>query len=123
MITALMVRPDEHPTPTMLCDNSEYLDRAVSIDSDLMCSASVSRLDEGIAVIFCREAVFFGLRDNRRVKRRIIAGVFYIVAYENGKLMSLSDDDIVKYTAMFWEPEIFLDDEALDSWFDSLATP
>ena len=37
MVTALMIKPGEHPIITMLCDTAEYLNHAVSLGSDEIC--------------------------------------------------------------------------------------
>lgn len=120
MITALMIRPAEYPQITMLCDNPDYLDRAVSIDSDLPCTASVLRVSKGVVAIFATGAGSLNLKGNRKVGKRIITGTFYIVGVNKGKLCSLTDEDIAKYTAKFWETEIYTEDEITESWFDGL---
>lgn len=120
MVTALMIRPAEYPKITMLCDDADYLDRAVSIDTNLLCSASVLKIAKGVVAIFATGAGLLNLKGNRKVGKRIITGTFYIVRICEGRLCSLTDDDIAKYTAKFWETEIYTDDEITESWFDGL---
>ena len=120
MVTALMVKPGEHPCPTQLCDNRDYLDRAVSADMEVVCSAAVMRLTDGIAIIYNDEALMMGTA-NRRVGERIFSGVFYVVGLADGRLVSLTDAQIAQYMVRFWETEIYTTDEVVDAWIDSLC--
>lgn len=120
MITALMIRPTEHPQITMLCDNGEYLNCAVGIDTALPCTASVTKVDKDIVAIFADGVGTLNLKCNRKVGKRIITGTFYIARVNKGKLCSLSDEDIAKYTVKFWETEMYTEDEITESWFDGL---
>jgi len=118
-VTALMVKPGQHPVITQLCDDSNYLDLAVSIDDDFMMrSASVLALKKNIIVIHAYQGNSLDLGCNRRVGKRILCGTFYIVGLKDGQLRSLTKDEITKYTSKFWEPELFTDDEVINSWFD-----
>ena len=117
MVTALMVSPGKHPCITQLCDNRDYLNRAVGIDSDLLHTATALRIEDGIAAIHSDDCALSIQPPNRRVGNRIIAGTFYIVGVKNGKLKSLTDDDITRFTLQYWEPEIYSEDDVFDSWF------
>lgn len=121
MITALMVKSGERPNITHLCDNTEFLNMAISIDTIIPCSAQAIQLKKDIAIIHACEGTSLALEGNRRVKNRIILGTFYVVAVKNGKLRSLTDKEITKYMSQFWEPELFTDDEITESWFDELT--
>ena len=99
-----------------LCDNGEYLDHCVSIGSPLVYTATALRLEDNIAAVFCRNGHLFSLPCNRRVGERIICGVFYVVRVKDGKLQSLADTDVVKYSLDYWESEKFDDEEIADSW-------
>lgn len=121
MVTALMVKPGEHPAITQLCDNRDYLNHAVSIGEDLVFTATATRLEKGIAIIHNSECASALVPSNRIVGKRILAGTFYIVRVKDGSLRSLTDADIVKYTLRFWEPEIFTEDEILENLFDSMC--
>ena len=110
MITALMIRPGKHPCITQLCDNRDYLNCAVSIDSDLTHTAAALRIEDGIAAIYSDDCAL-------SIEPPIITGTFYIVRVKDGKLKSLTDDDITRFTLQYWEPEIYSDDEVFDSWY------
>lgn len=120
MVTALLVKPGEQPCITQLVDDRDYLDCAVSIGTDNLCTAATLTLKKEIAVIYAWEGTVMGLKGNRKVGKRIIAGTFYIVRIKNGVLQSLTDKDIVKYALRFHETEEYTDDEVIDSWFDGL---
>ena len=55
----------------------------------------------------------FSLPGNRRVGDKVICGTFYIVRVKNGKLVSLSDTDVVKYSLEYWAPEHFTEAELM----------
>ena len=123
MVTALIVLPNQHPQITQLCDDRAFLDLSVSRGTDSMCSAVAISLEKGIAIIYAQEGALLCLPGNRSVGNHIIAGTFYVVGVKDGKLRSLTDAEIIKYTSQFWESEIFTDDEVLDSYFDSILAP
>ena len=115
MITALIVEPNKSPRPTQICDNEEYLNHCVSPDSCLVYTAGALKLGNNIAAVYCRNGYMFSLPGNRRVGDKVICGTFYIVRVKNGKLVSLSDTDVVKYSLEYWAPETFTEDELMDS--------
>lgn len=121
MVTALMVKPGEHPAITQLCNDRDYLNLAISVGEDLLLTATASCLEEGIAIIHSTEYAPTLATANRRVGQRIIAGTFYIIRTEKGELQSLTDADIIKFTLRFWEPELFDEDELIESWLDCIC--
>jgi hypothetical protein len=116
MVTALKFEVGKNPCPCRLCDDGDYLNHCVSPDSYLTYTAAALKVDTGIAAIYCRNGHMFSLPGNRRIGDRIICGVFYIVRVKDGKLKSLTDTDIVKYSLQYWHAERFNDDDILDSW-------
>lgn len=121
MVIALIIKPGEHPTITMLCDTAEYLNHAVSLGSDEICFAQARRLENNLAVLYSNSNVSFGFSANRKVNGKLISGIFYIVGVADGKLRSLTDREISKYTAQFWHAEIYTEDEVLEAWLDEIA--
>ena len=117
MVTALMVRPDEHPAIAQLVDDSNYLSRAVSVDVDVPLTAEALEIETGIVAIHSYEGAILGTAPNRQVGSKVVDGVFYIVGVHKGKLRSLTDEEIVMFTLQFWETEIHTEDEVFDSWF------
>ena len=120
MVTALMVKPGEHPCPIQICDDRNYLNRAVSADMDIVCSSAAMSLTDGIAIVYNEDAFMMGVA-NRRVKERILSGVFYVVGHSEGRLVSLTDAQIAHYMARFWETEIYTDEEVVDAWVNGLC--
>lgn len=117
MIKALMVRPGEHPSITLLIDDGKFLDCAVSTDTDFPLTATALEVESGIIALHSEEGVLLGLPPNRQINTKIIAGTFYIAGHHKGKLRSLTDKEITRFTLGFWEPEIHSVDDILDSWY------
>lgn len=116
MVTALKISPGQNPTPCFLCNNRDYLNRCVSPDPCLTYTAAALKVDDNIAAIYCRNGYMFSLPCNRRVGDKVICGIFFIVRVKNGKLRSLTDADVVKYSLQYWDAESYTDDEIMDSW-------
>ena len=120
MVTALMVKPGEKPCVVSLLDDGEYLNAVVSIGATLMCTAAVLPIEKDVVVIYAWEGVMAGLKGNRKVGKRIIAGTFYVVRVIDGELLPLSEKDITKFCYRFQEIREYGDQEVMDSWFDDL---
>lgn len=116
MVTALKIEPGKNPVPCQLCDDGEYLNHCVSLDSCLTYTAAALKLDANIAAVYCWNGYLFSLPGNRRVGDHIICGVFYIVRVKDGHLRSLTDADVVKYSLEYWCAEYFTEDEIMDSY-------
>lgn len=120
MVTALMVKPGEQPCITQICDDRDFLNCAVSIGANAMCTATAITVERDIVAIYAWEGVFAGLHGNRRIGKRIISGTFYIVREMDGDLYPLTEADVAKYSYRFRKAKQFTDDEVIDSWFDGL---
>ena len=120
MVTALMVKPGEKPCVVPLVDDSCFLNAMVSVGSTLMCSAAVLPIEKNVVAIYAWDGVMAGLKGNRKVGKRIIAGTFYVVRIVDGQLVSLSEDEISKYSHRFRKIQEYSDTEVMDSWFDDL---
>lgn len=120
MVTALMVKPGEQPCVTEICDDRDFLNCAVSIGANAMCTADTVSVERGIVAIYAWEGVMAGLPGNRKVGKRILAGTFYIVREVNGYLYSLLPDDIARLSFRFRKIKEYSDDDVINSWFDGL---
>ena len=120
MITALMVAPGDHPVVTVLCCCKTFLDLAVSFGAGEPCEVSFFPLTDDAGILYNREAIFYGLKGNRRIGRRILAGVFYVVGIKDGKLSSLPFAELEAYFERFWEPEHFTKAEVEEACFADL---
>lgn len=116
MVTALRIDPKQSPYPCQICDDGDYLNHCVSPASPLIYTAAALKIDDNIAAVYCRNGHLFSLPCNRRINDKIICGTFYIVRVKDGKLRSLTDTDVVKYSLEYWSTETFSDDEVMDSW-------
>ena len=54
---------------------------------------------------------------------QLLQDIGVVVGVKDGKLRSLTDAEIIKYTSQFWESEIFADNEVFDSYFDNFIDP
>jgi hypothetical protein len=120
-IKALMVVPGKHPVVTVLNDDLDSLQKAVSIGADYQGLIEIIGIGNGDCILCNEEGKLIGLEGNRRVGGDVIAGVFYIMSEgEDGELVSLSEEKIKYYTEKFWELEVFDSSEIEPSvhiWF------
>ena len=107
-IKVLMVEPGKHPKVTMLKDDLDSLQKAVSIGADYQGLIEIISIGNGDCLLCNEEGKLIGLEGNRRLGNDIIVGVLYILSEDSdGNLVSLSDKKIQYYTELFWEPERF----------------
>ena len=107
-ITVLMVEPGKHPKVTMLKDELDSLQKAVSIGADDQGLVEFVSLGNGDCIMCNEEGKLIGLEGNRRLGNDILVGVFYVMSEnDDGELISLSNQKIKHYTNIFWEPETF----------------
>ena len=107
-IKALMIEPGKHPVVTVLNDDLDSLQKAVSIGADYQGLIEIIGIGNGDCILCNEEGKLIGLEGSRRVGSDIIAGVFYIMSEgEDGDLVSLTEEKIKYYTEKFWEPEVF----------------
>lgn len=107
-IKVLMVEPGKHPKVTMLKDDLDSLQKAVSIGADYQGLIEIISIGNGDCILCNEEGKLIGLKGNRRLGRDIIVGTFYIMGEdEDGNLVSLSEKKIQHYTEQFWLPEAF----------------
>ena len=116
MVTALMVPPIGQPSIVQLVDNRNFLNLAVSADTDYRLTATALKIEDGIVALHSDEGMLMMVPPNRQIGSKIIAGTFYVVAHHNGKLRSLTDAEIVKFTSRFWDAKFHTDEDVFDSW-------
>ena len=78
MIDALVVKPGEQACVTAVLDDTDYLNALVSIGATLMCTAAVLPIEKDVVAIYAWEGVMAGLKGNRKIGKRIVAGTFYV---------------------------------------------
>ena len=118
-IKALMVQPMEHPKLVTIQNNLTTFNRLVGIDSYYTNHAEVIIIDRNIGILRNPEGALLDLKGNRMVNNEIIAGTFFVISFdEHGFIASLSDENIQRYSARFWNTENFTDREVLMSYWD-----
>lgn len=107
-IKVLIVEPGQHPKVTIIKDDLDSLQKAVSIGADYQGLIEFVSLGNGDCIMCNEEGKLIGLEGNRRLGNDILVGVFYIMSEnEEGELLSLTPKKIKHYTNLFWEPENF----------------
>ena len=115
-IQSLMIAPNAHPQPVTLSNDLDSLQKAVSIGAPEQGLIEFVYLEDNVSILCNEEGKLIGLEPNRRLGKDILCGVFYIVAEdEEGNLVSLSPEQVSKYSAMFWHPDSIDDSEIADS--------
>lgn len=105
-IRVLMVEPYKYPKEMILRNELESLQEAVDGRVDII------GLDDNVCILLNDEGKLIGLEGNRSLGDDIIAGTFYVCGSDDeGNLTSLSESEMSKYKEMFYEPELFTEDE------------
>ena len=115
-IKVLKVEPCKTPKVVTLVNELEELQKAVSIGADYVGLIEIIAIDDDICILCNEEGKLLGLEPNRRIGHDVICGVFYIVRVKDGKLQSLTDADVVKYSLEYWATESFTKDDLEDYW-------
>ena len=103
-IKVLMVEPGKHPRVTVLLDDLDSLQKAVSIGADYQGLIEIISIGNGDCILCNEDGKLIGLDGNRCVGRDIIVGVFYVMSEDReGDLISLSEKKIQYYQKLFWE--------------------
>lgn len=117
-IKVLMVNPGKHPEETVLANNLDDLQKAVSIGAEYQGLIEIIHLEDNVCLLCNEEGKLLCLEGNRRVGRDIIAGVFYICSEdEEGNLCSLSEGEMEQYKKRFWEIEEYTQSEVDEAMF------
>lgn len=109
----LMIEPGKEPFVSEVGNDLESLQKAVD---GLI---EVVYLEDNVLIVCNEEGKCLGLEGNRRVDNGdIIAGAFLICGgnYE-GEMISLTDEQIEKYSERFKEPEFYTSGEVEDAIF------
>ena len=97
----LVIEPHKTPYESTIPDKLESLQEAVSGYIEI-----TYPFEDNAIVISNEESKLIGMDGNRRVNGQIYAGPMLISAEDgSGELTDLTDEQITKYTEMFWYPE------------------
>ena len=120
-IKCLIVMPGQVPEKTTLEASVAAFNRAVSIGSEYELLAVSKRIGKRTYILHAYDSVLEDLEPNRKVGDEIICGVFYIVAVDDeGKPVSMTDMQMMKYMMRFYEPEKYSYHDVLENWSDCL---
>ncbi len=109
----LMIEPGKEPIVTEIENGLKPLQKAV----DGM--IEVLYLEENVLIICNEEGKCLGLEGNRRIDNGdIIAGTFLICGgNEEGEMVSLTDEQVEKYSERFKESEVYSEEDVEDAIF------
>lgn len=106
----LMIEPMKEPHVVDIENDLESMQKAVG---GLI---EVINLEDDIVMVDNEEGKLIGLEGNRRVGRDIIAGTFFLCgSNDEGEFVSLTEEQIDKYTNCFREPEYYTPEQVGDS--------
>jgi hypothetical protein len=106
----LMIEPMKEPHVVDIGNNLKSMQEAVG---GLI---EVINLEDYIVMVDNEEGKLIGLEGNRRVGRDIIAGTFFLCgSNDEGEFVSLTEEQIDKYTDRFKEPEHYTPEQVEDS--------
>ena len=106
----LMIEPMKEPHVVDIGNNLKSMQEAVG---GLI---EVINLEDYIVMVDNEEGKLIGLEGNRRVGRDIIAGTFFLCgSNDEGEFVSLTEEQIDKYTNRFKEPEHYAPEQVEDS--------
>ena len=72
----------------------------------------IAALDEQACILLNDEGKLIGLEGNRRIGSDVIVGDFFVCGSdEEGNLSSLTDGQLERYTALFYEPQEITEEE------------
>ena len=107
-IKVLMVKALEEPRETVLQNDLDSLQKAVSIEADYQGLIEIIGIDDDVCILCNEEGKINGLPLNRPLRDDegniydIIAGVFYVTGEDDdGNLTSLSPEMMEKYRKEF----------------------
>lgn len=106
-IKALKIEPGLPPYVVELSTDLDSLQKAVSIGAPDQGLIEFVYLGDNVSILCNEEGKLIGLDPNRRLGDDILCGVFYVIAEnDEGELISLTLEQQVHYTQMFWKPDV-----------------
>ena len=123
-IKVLIVEPNKRPYKSTVIRNIKIIKEIVCPSFPLLSGVDVIEIEDNVFLIHNPEGALLGLKGNRKLKNNIIAGTFLVVQTDKkGKITSLSNNNLTKYTKRFWDTEQYTDEEVSDAyWIKWIAT-
>ena len=117
-ITVLRFVPGHHPEIAEIENSAKAIKKEISQGTYYQCDAATLELESNIHVIYNEEAPLIGLKGNRRILDKIIAGTFLIIATDNeDNIVSLTSRMINKYGIKYWNIEEYTNEEVSYNYF------
>ena len=115
-IQSLMIAPHTHPQLVALQNDLDSLQKAVSIGASYQGLIELVPFEDNVLTLCNEEGKLIGLEPNRRFGHDILCGVFYVVAEDDdGELISLTSEQVEKYSEFFGHIDVIDADEAADT--------
>ena len=115
-IQVLMVEPMASPKLVTLQNDLDSLQKAVSIGASYQGLIELVPFEDNVLTLCNEEGKLIGLEPNRRFGHDILCGVFYVVAEDDdGELISLTSEQVEKYSEFFGHIDIIDADEVADT--------
>ena len=113
----------EHPTVCYIEPTMKAFRQAVGADLIKYGEVEAKRLGKRVYAIFNKDRFLAELEPNRQIGDDIICGTMYIVAVdEDGFLISLNDEQIAKYTLLFYDTEEFEEIDVAEANIDTFMS-
>ena len=121
-IKVLQITPGATPKTIFLQTSIEAFNNAVSIGAYEPGIAASIKLEDNIYLLYYKDRFFAGLSPNRRVKGRILFGIFYVVATDKETIpRSLTEIERKKYFTQFKYPEEFSEKEVVGEQLEMVS--
>lgn len=120
-IKVLKIEPMEHPSVCYIEPSMKAFRKAVNSDNIKHGGIETKKLDKKIFAVFNMDRILANLEPNRHIGDDIIAGNMYIVAVNEKRFpISLTEEQISKYSLMFWYKERFDDMDVVEANLNTL---
>ena len=120
-IRVLKIEPIDHPKVCYIEPSMSAFRRAVNADNINHGGIEAKKLEKQVYAVFNKDRFLADLEANRRIGDDIIAGTMYIVATNEKRFpISLTDEQVSKYTLRFWNTESFDDMDVVEANLNTL---
>ena len=113
--------PMEHPKVCYIEPSMKAFRKAVNADNIKHGGIEAKKLGKRVFAVFNMDRFLANLEPNRCIGDDIIAGNMYIVAVDDKRFpISLTDEQITKYSLRFWNVEAFDDMDVIEANLNTL---
>ena len=120
-IRALLIEPIEHPKALRIKPTMQSFKKLVGANKSKHGGIETKRLESNLYVVFNKDRFLTDFKANRRIGDDILVGNMLIVAIDEGRQpISLTDDQVSRYTLRFWNVESFDDMDVVEANLNTL---